>query len=233
MVCSFGDASVNHSTAVGAINTALNTAFRGIPVPIVFVCEDNGWGISVPTPRGWIEAAYGCASGSGYMSADGADTDASLATSRERRSAVARADRTPVFLHLRTVRFLGHAGSDAEISYRKPIRRRRRLRARPDPRRPRPRWSDRPGQHRSRCSPGTTSCAALVDDELARLGDVRPLTSAAEVMAPLSPRTPTPLPSGSRYASHRDPARSATLAESINATLSRRPSTATPARSVR
>ena len=31
-----------------------------------------------------------------------------------------RGHRQPVFLHLRTVRFLGHAGSDAEISYRKP-----------------------------------------------------------------------------------------------------------------
>ena len=44
MVCSFGDASANHSTAAGAINTALNTAFRGLPVPILFVCEDNGLG---------------------------------------------------------------------------------------------------------------------------------------------------------------------------------------------
>ena len=59
VVCSFGDASANHSTAAGAINTALNTAFRGLPVPILFVCEDNGLGISVPTPTGWIEHAYG------------------------------------------------------------------------------------------------------------------------------------------------------------------------------
>ena len=65
VVCSFGDASANHSTAVGAINTALNAAFRGLPVPLLFVCEDNGWGISVPTPAGWIEAAYGSRAGSG------------------------------------------------------------------------------------------------------------------------------------------------------------------------
>ena len=55
VVCSFGDASANHSTAAGAINTALNAAYRGLPVPILFVCEDNGLGISVPTPAGWIE----------------------------------------------------------------------------------------------------------------------------------------------------------------------------------
>ena len=66
VVCSFGDASANHSTATGAINTALNTAFRGLPVPILFVCEDNGWGISVPTPNGWIEAAYGSRPGLAY-----------------------------------------------------------------------------------------------------------------------------------------------------------------------
>ncbi|MGV0660176.1 thiamine pyrophosphate-dependent enzyme, partial [Mycolicibacterium pulveris] len=30
-VCSFGDASVNHSTAVGAINAALHAAYQGVP----------------------------------------------------------------------------------------------------------------------------------------------------------------------------------------------------------
>ena len=66
VVCSFGDASANHSTAVGAINTAVATAFRGLPVSILFVCEDNGLGISVPTPTGWIEAAYGSRPGLTY-----------------------------------------------------------------------------------------------------------------------------------------------------------------------
>ena len=46
------------------------------------------------------------------------------------RRARARERRRPVFLHLRTVRFLGHAGSDAEISYRTPTRDRGRLRPR-------------------------------------------------------------------------------------------------------
>jgi 2-oxoisovalerate dehydrogenase E1 component len=49
-VCSFGDASVNHSTAVGAINAALHSAYQGVPMPLLLVCEDNGIGISnVPT----------------------------------------------------------------------------------------------------------------------------------------------------------------------------------------
>ena len=39
--CSFGDASANHSTAQGAFNTAGWTAWQSIPMPILFVCEDN------------------------------------------------------------------------------------------------------------------------------------------------------------------------------------------------
>ena len=119
VVCSFGDASANHSTAAGAINTALATAFRGLPVPILFVCEDNGFGISVPTPNGWIEAAYGSRPGLAYVSADGSDPATAWPAIVQAVDTV-REQRRPVFLHLRTVRFGGHAGSDAEISYRKP-----------------------------------------------------------------------------------------------------------------
>ena len=119
VVCSFGDASANHSTAAGAINSALNASFRGLPVPLLFLCEDNGLGISVPTPAGWIEHAYGSRPGLTYLSADGADPE-SARGEIERAVTVARERRTPVFLHLRTVRFLGHAGSDVEISYRTP-----------------------------------------------------------------------------------------------------------------
>ncbi|HET9970391.1 MAG TPA: thiamine pyrophosphate-dependent enzyme [Streptosporangiaceae bacterium] len=41
-VASFGDASASHSTAVGTINAACHTAYQGIPVPLLLVCEDNG-----------------------------------------------------------------------------------------------------------------------------------------------------------------------------------------------
>ncbi len=119
VVCSFGDASVNHSTAVGAINSALNAAFRGLPVPLLLVCEDNGLGISVPTPAGWIEQTYGSRPGLTYLAVDGADPEAARPVI-EQAVAIARQRRTPVFLHLRTVRYLGHAGSDVEISYRNP-----------------------------------------------------------------------------------------------------------------
>ena len=45
--CSFGDASMNHSTAQGALNCAGWTSWQGAPLPLLFLCEDNGIGISV------------------------------------------------------------------------------------------------------------------------------------------------------------------------------------------
>ncbi|MFE2955397.1 thiamine pyrophosphate-dependent enzyme [Nocardia tengchongensis] len=118
VVCSFGDASANHSTAAGAINTAIHTAHQGVPMPILFVCEDNGLGISVPTPRTWIEQAYGTRPGLKYFEADGTDLPAALAAASAAADHV-RAQRTPAFLRLRTVRLLGHAGSDVESAYRR------------------------------------------------------------------------------------------------------------------
>lgn len=70
-VCSFGDASANHSTAVGAINAAALGAYEGLPLPLLLVCEDNGIGISVPTPDGWIASAYSGREGLEYFAADG------------------------------------------------------------------------------------------------------------------------------------------------------------------
>ncbi|MDT5017324.1 MAG: 2-oxoisovalerate dehydrogenase component [Mycobacterium sp.] len=118
-VCSFGDASVNHSTAVGAINTALNSAYQGLPMPLLFVCEDNGIGISVKTPRGWIERTYGNREGLVYFDADGSDLPATFDAAAAAADWV-RTHRRPAFLRLRTVRLMGHAGSDYEQAYRRP-----------------------------------------------------------------------------------------------------------------
>jgi len=116
-VTSFGDASVNHSTAAGAINAACHVAYRGLPMPVLFVCEDNGLGISVPTPEGWIAAAYRDRPGLRYFAADGTDLIACFETAAAAAEHVRRS-RAPAFLHLRVVRFMAHAGTDAEISYR-------------------------------------------------------------------------------------------------------------------
>ncbi|WP_420831988.1 thiamine pyrophosphate-dependent enzyme [Nocardia huaxiensis] len=119
VVCSFGDASANHSTAAGAINTAVHTTHLGVPMPILFVCEDNGLGISVPTPRTWIEHAYGSRPGLRYFEADGAEV-ADAHSAATRAAEWVRTQRKPAFLRLRTVRLLGHAGSDVESAYRRP-----------------------------------------------------------------------------------------------------------------
>jgi 2-oxoisovalerate dehydrogenase E1 component len=118
-VCSFGDASANHSTAVGAINATLHAAYQGLPMPLLFVCEDNGIGISVKTPPGWIAQSYGHREGLEYFAADGTDVAATFDAATAAASWV-RSHRRPAFLHLDMVRLLGHAGSDFEPAYRRP-----------------------------------------------------------------------------------------------------------------
>jgi len=118
-VCSFGDASVNHSTAVGAINTAIHAAYQGLPLPLLYVCEDNGIGISTKTPKGWINANYGNRHGLTYFSADGCDLPSVYSAAGSAAEWV-RNHRKPAFLHLHMVRLMGHAGSDVESAYRAP-----------------------------------------------------------------------------------------------------------------
>ncbi|MEM7155892.1 MAG: thiamine pyrophosphate-dependent enzyme [Myxococcota bacterium] len=117
VMVSFGDASANHSTATGAINAACYISHMDLPVPLLFVCEDNGLGISVRTPPGWIEQNHRGRPGLRYFSADGC----SLAPAYECAKAAVdyvRESRRPAFLHLSTVRLLGHAGSDVALAYR-------------------------------------------------------------------------------------------------------------------
>ncbi len=117
-VVSFGDASLNHSTATGALNTAGYCVRQHLSLPLLLVCEDNGLGISVPTPKGWVAEAVQ-RPGIRYLAADGDDPDAVRAAAEE-AAAFVRAKRRPALLHLRTVRYLGHAGSDVESGYRQP-----------------------------------------------------------------------------------------------------------------
>ncbi|WP_416137483.1 thiamine pyrophosphate-dependent enzyme [Halomonas sp. HK25] len=116
VLCSFGDASFNHSTAQGALNAAGWAAYQGAPLPLVMVCEDNGIGISTPTPAGWVEASMRARPGFHYLACDGLDL---LDTWRAAQEAevIARLHKQPVFLHLRCVRLFGHAGSDAQQAY--------------------------------------------------------------------------------------------------------------------
>jgi len=219
-VVSFGDASANHSTAVGAINAACHTAYQGIPVPLLLICEDNGLGISVPTPQGWVAAAYHDRPGLSYLAADGCDPvaayDAAVTAARQVRSR-----RRPAFLHLSMVRYLGHAGSDAEAAYRAPGAVAAEL--------------DR--------DPLVATAAALAgaglltpDEAMARYRAAgerirsvaeqamssRPLTSAAEVMAPLAPRHPDQVAERARRGPAAGPAGGGdplTLAQAVNQAL--------------
>ncbi len=118
-VCTFGDASANHSTAQGAFNAAEWTAHQNVPVPVLFVCEDNGIGISVKTPDAWIGTSFRNRANLRYFHGDGLWLPDAYEAACEAADYV-RETRRPAFLHLRTVRLMGHAGSDVEQSYRAP-----------------------------------------------------------------------------------------------------------------
>src|SRR3546814_8429455 len=69
-ICSFGDASSNHATAQTAFNAAAWTAYQRLPAPVLFVCEDNGIGISVKTPDGWMARNFAGRPDLDYFAAD-------------------------------------------------------------------------------------------------------------------------------------------------------------------
>lgn len=117
IVCNFGDASSNHSTTQGAINAACWASYQSMPLPIVFICEDNGIGISTATPKGWVAANFKNRPGLHYIFCDGLNVLDTYQKGLE-AARIARQLKKPVFLHVRTVRLLGHAGSDAEFTYR-------------------------------------------------------------------------------------------------------------------
>ncbi|GAB2477336.1 thiamine pyrophosphate-dependent enzyme [Jatrophihabitans fulvus] len=217
-VCSFGDASLNHSTAAGALNAAGYSAAQGLPLPLLFVCEDNGLGISVPTPDGWVARAAQ-RPGVTYVSADGDDPDGAFAVARDAVDTVRRT-RRPVLLHLRTVRYLGHAGTDVEAGYRTAA-------------------EIAAGRARDPLLAlarrlGAAGLASRYDEVAARLEDLvvelegtPSLTTADEVVAPLAPRpTAATIPLAATGARTRvfagrlpEDAGPMTLAQSINAAL--------------
>ncbi|PRZ41150.1 2-oxoisovalerate dehydrogenase E1 component [Antricoccus suffuscus] len=187
-VCSFGDASANHSTAVGAINSACNMAFQGLNVPLLFLCEDNGIGISVKTPNGWIAASYADRPGLKYFFADSADPVQMWTVAREAADYVRR-KRKPAFLHVSCVRYMAHAGSDAELSYRS----RAEIEAdyARDPLLATAQvlidsGEQTPEELTERVAEARAGIAQIADTVVSR----PKLTSALEVMAPLAPRHP-------------------------------------------
>ncbi|MFZ1742142.1 MAG: thiamine pyrophosphate-dependent enzyme [Pontixanthobacter sp.] len=116
VMCSFGDASANHSTAQGAINTSGWTAYQSIPMPLLWVCEDNGIGISTKTPSGWIAANFQNRPAIKYFHCNGTDIYETFRVAQEAADYV-RQRRKPAFLHIRTIRLYGHAGADVPTTY--------------------------------------------------------------------------------------------------------------------
>ena len=116
VLCSFGDASANHATALAGINAARYAVRRGGMAPIMFLCEDNGIGISTETPATWIRSNFSRLAHLTYIELSG--TMDEIWDGAIKAINHCRKTRTPVFLRLHTIRLWGHAGTDVETTYR-------------------------------------------------------------------------------------------------------------------
>ena len=116
IVCTFGDASLNHASAQSALNTASWISYQHLPLPIVFVCEDNGIGISVPTPPDWVRQSRIKNDQIKYFECDGTHLLNSIETVQAAFQ-YSRSLKRPSFIRFKTVRLMGHAGSDLESAY--------------------------------------------------------------------------------------------------------------------
>jgi len=216
-ICSFGDATANHSVATGAFNTAMYCAYQGLPLPLLFVCEDNGLGISVRTPAGWIETAFSSRPHLRYLAADGDDPLAAAAAASELADWV-RKRRKPAFLHLRTVRYGGHAGTDVEAAYRSAAE--MRADALRDPILGTARALLRCGWSTESLLQRHEEIAELVQLAAAKLTEAEQLQSADEVMRPLAIRQPEEV---ARLATQWSPpsagSETLTFAQAVNTTL--------------
>ena len=117
VLSSFGDASLNHSTSQGALNTAGWTAWQNVPLPLIFLCQVRRCLRLRRLSSGWVGAVLQSRPGLTYMACDGLDVVDTFLTAR-RAADHARRLRTPVALHMGCVRLYGHAGPDVESAYR-------------------------------------------------------------------------------------------------------------------
>jgi TPP-dependent pyruvate/acetoin dehydrogenase alpha subunit len=114
-VCTFGDGTANRGDFHESVNLA--ACWK---LPIVYVCQNNGWAISQPAadylPARVVDRAAGY--GLPGVGVDGNDVEAVRAVVAE---AVGRARRGdgPTLIEARTWRALGHWGGD-EATYRAP-----------------------------------------------------------------------------------------------------------------
>ncbi len=191
VVTSLGDASANHATTLSALTAARWAQRHGNSVPVLVVVEDNGRGISVPTPPRWVAESLSHLPGLAFHDV-GDDPNVAVDHVWEVvRSAVeqVRTQRRPAILRVPCVRLGGHAGSDVEAAYR----RSRDIAADLDVD-PLPAVAVRLRELGLVTGDELADVVATTRDRLATLVDAarehRHLESAAEVMAPLAPHRP-------------------------------------------
>ena len=116
VVSFFGDGALNQGVLLESLNLA--SMWR---LPVLFVCEDNGYATTLPASVAVAGSALGRAAAFGIPAADvdGMDTEAVLAAATE-ATARARAGQGPGFLRCRTYRFEGHHTMErrAKVNYR-------------------------------------------------------------------------------------------------------------------
>jgi 2-oxoisovalerate dehydrogenase E1 component alpha subunit len=113
----FGEGTSNQ----GEIHEAMN--FAGVhKLPVIFVCENNGYAISVPLDRqvgGGSVAARAAGYGMPGISVDGNDPIACYAAAREAHDRARRGE-GPTLIEAHVVRLTSHSSDDDQRRYRDP-----------------------------------------------------------------------------------------------------------------
>jgi 2-oxoisovalerate dehydrogenase E1 component alpha subunit len=114
---SFGEGSANQ----GEVHEAMN--FAGVHrLPVIFVCENNGYAISVPLEKqvaGKSVAARAAGYGFPGVTVDGGDVLACYAAAKEAHERARRGE-GPTLIEARVVRMTSHSSDDDQRRYRDP-----------------------------------------------------------------------------------------------------------------
>jgi 2-oxoisovalerate dehydrogenase E1 component alpha subunit len=111
----FGDGATSSSDFHNGLN------FAGVfKAPVIFLCRNNGWAISVPTERQTGSASFaakGVAYGIPGVRVDGNDLFAVIRATRDAQARAARGE-GPTLIEAMTYRMSGHSTSDDPKAYR-------------------------------------------------------------------------------------------------------------------
>jgi 2-oxoisovalerate dehydrogenase E1 component alpha subunit len=114
---SYGEGTANQ----GEVHEAMN--FAGVhKLPVIFVCENNGYAISVPLEKqvgGLSVAARAQGYGFPGVTVDGGDPLACYAAAREAHERARRGE-GPTLIEARVVRLTSHSSDDDQRRYRDP-----------------------------------------------------------------------------------------------------------------